>query len=415
MDRKKIVTNSIIVVLLIAVIVEGVMLTAGRKTEERGENVGFVLNTTVSDNGTLTDEENIKRINNNVSYMQKLIDQYYLYDVEESEQETQIYKGVVNGLNDPYSEYYTPEEYDSMMVKSKGEYSGIGAVLSQDKESMLISVARIYEGSPAEEAGLLPDDIIMKVDGTDISQMELSDAVILIKGEEDTTVTLEIYRKSEYDYKTVELTRKSIELTTLTYEMLEDKIGYIYIATWDEVTASQYFDAIQDLEKAGMERLIIDLRDNGGGVFSAACQVLDYMVKDGKTLVYTLTKEGEKTEITGTDGHSFTKPFVVLVNGNSASASEIFAGGIQDYQAGKIVGTTTYGKGIVQRYITLGSGAAMKVTISEYYLPSGVCIHKKGITPDVEVELNEELKTKVTVTQEDDNQLQKAIEVIKSE
>ncbi len=416
MDKKVVGMGCVIVALTAAVMVQGTMI-AGRMEAGPTEEVqkGFVLSGSVSANGKISDPENAQRIQGNLSYIQSIIDEYYLYDSNETDQETGIYKGFLGGLGDPYSAYYTPAEYENMMQKSKGEYSGIGAVLTQDPDTMLISVVRVYEDSPAEAGGLMPGDIIMKVDGEDISQMELSDAVMLIKGEEHTKVMLEVYRKDSYDRKTAEITRENIELPTLTYRMMEDKIGYIYIASWEEVTTAQYIRAMEDLEQQGMEALVVDLRDNPGGVFTTVCQILDYMVEDGETLVYTLTKKGEKTEMKGGDGHAFRKPLAVIVNGNSASASEIFAGGIQDFEAGTIVGTTTYGKGIVQRFITLGNHAAMKLTVSEYYLPSGVCIHKKGITPDVEVELSEELRSKVSIAPEEDNQLAKAIEVLKEE
>lgn len=416
MDKKVVGMGCVIVALTAAVMVQGTMI-ASRMEAGPTEEVqkGFVLSGSVSANGKISDPENAQRIQGNLSYIQSIIDEYYLYDSNETDQETGIYKGFLGGLGDPYSAYYTPAEYENMMQKSKGEYSGIGAVLTQDPDTMLISVVRVYEDSPAEAGGLMPGDIIMKVDGEDISQMELSDAVMLIKGEEHTKVMLEVYRKDSYDRKTAEITRENIELPTLTYRMMEDKIGYIYIASWEEVTTAQYIRAMEDLEQQGMEALVVDLRDNPGGVFTTVCQILDYMVEDGETLVYTLTKKGEKTEMKGGDGHAFRKPLAVIVNGNSASASEIFAGGIQDFEAGTIVGTTTYGKGIVQRFITLGNHAAMKLTVSEYYLPSGVCIHKKGITPDVEVELSEELRSKVSIAPEEDNQLAKAIEVLKEE
>lgn len=416
MDKRGIGMSCVIAVLAVAVIAQGAVIAGSGETkkQEKQQN-GFVLTEAVSGNGKVSDPENAQRIEENLSYIQSIVDEYYLYDSDETDLETGIYKGFLQGLGDPYSAYYTPAEYANLMQKSKGEYSGIGAVLTQNADTMLISIAKIYEGSPAEKSGLLPGDVIMKVDDRDVSQMELSDAVMLIKGEEHTRVTLEIYRKDAYEYRTVEIVREHIELPTLSYHMMEDSIGYIYIAAWEEVTTSQYIHAMQDLEGQGMEALVVDLRDNPGGVFTTVCQILDYMVDDGETLVYTLTKNGEKTEIKGGDGHSFHKPLAVLVNGNSASASEIFAGGIQDYDAGTIVGTTTYGKGIVQRFITLGNNAAMKLTVSEYYLPSGVCIHKKGIKPDIEVELSEELKSKVTITEKDDNQLQSAVKTLKEE
>lgn len=410
---KNILTKIAIAVLSLLVITESVIIWLDKAEEVRGEALGFILDTKEEDKDTrISDEENQKRIDSNLSYMQSLIDKYYLYETDEQKVEAGIYKGVMSGLEDPYAAYYTPEEYENMMTKQKGEYSGIGAILSQDPDTRIITVARLYEESPALEAGLQPEDIISKVDDISVADMELSDVVTLIKGKEGTQVTLEIYRQTSFEYMDFTITRKNIEIPTLTYRMLENKVGYIYLASWEEITPSQYVEAVETLEKQGMEKLIVDLRDNPGGSYQAVCRILDYMVADGKTLVYTLTKDGEKNEVKGSDGHSFQKPLAVLVNGNSASASEIFAGGIKDYKAGVIVGTTTYGKGIVQRFLELGNGAAMKFTVSEYYLPSGVSIHKKGVEPDVVEELSENLKTKSTITEKDDNQLQKAIAVL---
>lgn len=397
MDRKKIITGLLLLFLLFASLTEGLALVHLKKAPESEQTTEFHLNTSVSSDCALSTSGNYQRIHSNLSYIESLIQQNYLYDVDTEQLETGIYKGLLDGLDDPYSEYYSPQEYENIVLKSRGAYSGIGAVLTQDPDTMRVTIAKVYEDSPAKEAGLVSGDSILEVDGIDIGQMELADVVMLIKGDENSQVEMKICKKGDTKSQDIVLIRKNIELQTLSYEMLEDKIGYIFISSWEAVTPTQYIEALTNLETCGMQKLIVDVRDNPGGVYSAVCQVLDYMAEDGNTLVYTLTKDGVKDEVRGMDGHSFHKPLVVLVNGNSASASEIFAGGIKDLKIGKIVGTRTYGKGIVQRFITLGDGAAIKITVSEYYLPSGVCIHKKGIEPDIEAK---------------DHQLQKAIEVL---
>ena len=250
--------------------------------------------------------------------------------------------------------------------------------------------------------------------GEEVTGVDLTTVVTKMKGEEGTDVELVVAREGESDYITKKVTRAQIEVPTIEYEMLADQIGYIAVSEFDEVTAQQFRDALKDLESQGEQALIIDLRDNGGGVLSTAVDMLDRMIADGM-LVYTETKEGVDEEFKAEDGDSFDKPLAVLVNGNSASASEVFSGAIQDYGIGKLVGTTTFGKGIVQSIIPLGDGSALKLTTAKYYTPKGRNIHDAGLKPDVEVELSDKAKKKSPLEKKDDNQLQTAIKELKKE
>jgi len=339
------------------------------------------------------------------------IDSYYLNEVDRQALIDGLFAGLLSGLGDPYSVYYTEEELAAMQESTSGEYSGIGATMSQNVETGVVSIVKPFEGSPAAEAGILPGDIIYKVEDEEVTGWDLSSIVAKVKGKAGTTVNITIVREGESDYITLEVERRNIEVPTISHEMLDNSIGYIYIMEFDEVTYSQFVEALDDLESQGMERLIVDVRDNPGGLLSTVSDILDLLLPEG-LIVYTEDKNGKREEILSDDKHQFTKPLVVLVNGNSASASEIFAGAIQDYGIGTIVGTTTFGKGIVQRLVYLSDGTALKLTISKYFTPSGNNIHGIGIVPDVEVELIDEVRKQVTITHEEDNQLQTAIEVL---
>ncbi len=344
--------------------------------------------------------------------IETLINQYYLDEVDEQQIEDTMYTGLVAGLDDPYSVYYTEEELKTMEESTSGEYSGIGATLTQNPDTKEMSVVSCFENTPAEEAGLLPGDIIVGWNGSSVEGMELSELVSKIKTDPDEHLTLEIERDG--DTMEVELTRREVEIPTVESEMLHDQIGYIKLLEFDEITAEQFRAALDQLEEQGMEKLIIDVRDNPGGVLQTVCDMLDELLPEG-LIVYTEDKDGNKKEYTSDGEHQFTKPLAVLTNENSASASEIFAGAIQDYSLGTIVGTTTFGKGIVQRIFYLSDGTGVKLTVAKYYTPKGHDIHKKGITPDVEVELDENLKNKITISHDEDNQLQKAIKILQSQ
>ncbi len=349
---------------------------------------------------------------NKLAALQTLVDRYYLEDVDDISFENGIYKGFISSLEDPYSIYYTADEYKALLEGSSGIYCGIGASVSQDAKSGIITIVKPFKTGPAYKAGILPGDIIFKVDGKEVAGEDLSKVVSLMKGKEDTKVTVTIKREGKDDPIDYTITRKEIEVPTIEYQMLSGKIGYITISEFDEVTVEQFDAAIDSLEKQGMKGLVVDVRNNPGGLLDSVVEMLDRLLPP-ELIVYTEDKNNNRQEEFAKDDAKISVPMAVLINGNSASASEIFAGTIQDYKIGTIVGTTSFGKGIVQKVIPLSDGTAVKLTISKYYTPKGRNIHGTGISPDVTVELKEELKKEVTIPVDKDNQLQKAISVVK--
>lgn len=350
-------------------------------------------------NSQRTEEE--KKIDAKIRELEGYIDKYYLFDYEDEDLESGIYKGLLSGLGDIYSTYYTPEEYVSFMETTNGNYSGIGAVVSQDYSTGIITIVRAFDGSPAQEAGLQSNDILYAVEEEEVTGKDLNLVVADLKGEEGTDVHVTIVRGTEYI--DVTLTRRNIEVPTVEYSLLDDRIGYIAISAFEQLTDKQFMAAMDDLEAQGMESLIIDLRDNGGGLVDVTCNILDELLPEG-LIVYTEDKNGNREEETSDAEHYFPGEMAVLVNGNSASASEIFAGAIKDYGVGTLIGTQTFGKGIVQTVIPMSDGSAVKLTVSRYYTPAGNNIHEVGITPDIVLERDYD--------SEEDNQLQKAIEVL---
>ena len=313
-------------------------------------------------------------------------------------------KGYVAGLGDPYSVYYDKEETEDLLASTEGKYAGIGALMAQDQETLEITVQEVYEDTPAEDAGMKNGDVLLSVDGKDVTGMSLSDVVDLVKGEENTKLTVTVRRDgSSID---MELTRKIVENRTVKTEMKEGGVGYLKITEFDSVTYEQFQNGLETLEKEGMTALVVDLRDNPGGNLDTVCQILDLLLPEG-TIVYTEDKNGERVDTkTSDDEHQFTKPLAVLVNGRSASASEVFSGAVQDYGTGTIIGTQTYGKGIVQTLYSLSDGSCLKLTTAQYFTPDGRNIHGEGITPDIVVEKSADDQT--------DNQLEKAVETVQN-
>lgn len=346
-----------------------------------------------------------------LTYFEQLIDAYYLYsdDVTEEMLEEGIYTGYINALGDPYSVYYDEEATKELYESTTGEYSGIGVVFSQNMSTKVSTAVQVYKNSPAEEAGIKEGDILYKVNGRDISAEDLTDVVAEIRGEENTTVELTVIRGSDLEEITVEVTRRKIEVETVTYEMKEDHIGYISVTEFDKVTYDQFAEALEELKNQEMEGLVIDLRSNPGGNLSIVVEMLDLLLPEG-TVVYTEDKYGQKEEYTSDTEQVYDGPLAVLINGYSASASEIFAGAIQDYEAGTIVGTTSYGKGIVQQLLPLSDGTCVKLTVSEYFTPNGRNIHGVGIEPDVEIQYETDEENA-----DADNQLDGAIAEVKKQ
>lgn len=343
-----------------------------------------------------------------MAMIERLIKKNYYKDVDSETLADGIYSGMLTSLGDPYSEYYSAEDLKEVRESTEGIYYGIGAYVSLDNELKLSVISGIISGTPAEEAGLQEGDVIYKVDGTDTTGMTTSEVVTLIRGEEHTTVDLSLIRDGEVVEVTVE--RRKVESPTVKYEMYEDNIGYIQITEFDDVTTDQFTEAMAVLKGQGMKGLIIDLRSNGGGNLSTCIDIASQLLPKG-LIVYTEDKYGNREEYTCDGKRKFDKPLVVLVNGYSASASEILTGAIKDYGIGTVMGTTTYGKGIVQQIMSLRDGTAVKMTISKYFTPKGHYIHEIGIEPDIEVEFDADAYRE----DKSDNQIDAAKEHIKKQ
>lgn len=351
------------------------------------------------------DEKALKQI----QLLRDSIRSSYLYEVDEQAMLDEISRGVMKSLGDPYSVYYTESEYEDMLNSTDGTYYGIGvSVVPVDSEKLTgAKVNKAFSGSPAEEVGLESGDIFLKIEGTDVSKLSLSDAAALIRGELNSYVDIVILRGSEE--LNFHVQRRKIEIDTVIGKMVTDDIGYIYVAEFDTITYDQFNKIFADLKKQGMKKLVLDLRGNPGGLIRSASDICDKFLDEGM-IVYTKDKKGRSNEYRSKTGGDEKLPMVVLVDGNSASASEIVAGALQARNRAKIIGTTTYGKGIVQQVFNLpGQKDGIKVTVSSYFTPADVCIHGIGIKPDIEVELSEDYKNKKDPTDEDDNQLQAAI------
>lgn len=369
---------------------------------------------TDSDASSATEEVDIwedAAVQEKIDEINELVDSYYYFDTDKDKQEEALYDGIMQGLDDPYSVYYTPDEFADLQEDTSGEYVGIGAVVTQGAD-MLVSIVRPIPGSPAEEAGLQAEDIVMEVDGTEIIDQDLNTVVDMIRGKEGTMAHIKVYRPGIQDYIEVDVERRVVENVSVYSEVLDNNIGYIQVQQFYENTADEFKDAVESLEEQNVEGLIVDMRDNPGGVLTAVVDMCDYLM-DGGVIVTTKDKDGNVlAEYTAGREHSIDIPMVVLTNGNSASASEIFSGAMQDTGLAKLVGTTTYGKGIVQSVIPLSDGSAIKLTIAKYFTPNGNDIHEKGIEPDYEVELPDGRTNAVNLDKADDTQLQKAEEVI---
>lgn len=344
-----------------------------------------------------------------LSGIQALIQKEYIGEVDEDALQTGICQGYVGALGDPYSAYYDEEQTSALMETTQGEYGGIGVVLTQNLDTGVTTASSVYEDSPAMKAGMKDGDIIYQVEGRDVSGMALEEISGSIKGEKGTTVEITVLRGEEREEVTLTITRDTIQAETVKTRMLEDEIGYLAISEFDSVTLEQYREGLAELTTQGMEGLIVDLRGNPGGNLDTVCEILDLMLPEG-LIVYTEDKDGNRQEFTSDEAQEVQVPLAVLVDGNSASASEIYAGAIQDYGIGQIVGTKTYGKGVVQTIYDLKDGTSLKLTVAEYFTPNGRNIDGEGITPDVEVtyQRNEN-------DPEADNQLDRAVETLQNE
>lgn len=395
------ITGALIVLLLMTGIYAGGVawrLISVRKTDASAASEG----------GSIVNGDTLQKMKT----IEEVIDTYYFYDDQVSAGDLQdgIYKGMVKALGDPYSEYYSVEELEEAVNSNQGISYGIGAYISMSKQMNMAMINGVMEESPALQAGLREGDIIYEVDGESTQGLSLTQVVNRVKGREGTTVNLTIYREGESDFLDIQVIRsKQIETSTVDSGILEDTdgIGYLRIREFDAITVDQYAEAMAELNEYGMKGLILDLRSNPGGDLGAVVEIAGRILPKG-LIVYTEDKNGKRKEYRGDDTWELEVPLVVLVNGYSASASEILAGAIQDYNKGTLIGTTTYGKGIVQQIHRLDDGTALKLTISAYYTPSGRNIHGVGIEPDIELEYDYE----ASESEGKDNQVEKAIEIL---
>lgn len=331
----------------------------------------------------VTDSDGIgSEVEGKLNAIDSVLESFYFGDVDDETAKDNIYKAYLSSYGDKYTMYYTADEYKALKESTNGKFYGIGAVCQLSGEGGVLLVD-VYDNGAGYQAGLRSGDRVVNVDGRDITDMELSSAVALIKGDKGTSVTLEVIRGTER--LTFSAVRDAVEAKTVSYTLLDNNIGYLSISQFEEVTTKQFKAAVEDLQSQGMKGLVIDIRNNPGGLLDTVVGMLKYVLPDG-LIVYTEDKQGNRKEYKGQDNDEFNLPLAVIVNGNSASASEIFAGAIQDYGKGTIIGTQTYGKGIVQTVKPLTDGSAIKFTIAKYFTPKGQDIHGKGVTPDMVVE-----------------------------
>lgn len=338
-----------------------------------------------------------------IKYMLYIMENNSIYDIDYDELTDGLLHGLVKGLDDKYAAYYNKDELEEVQQSNAGTYYGIGVTVQQDAETGVVTVVDVTEDGPAMEAGVAVGDLIYKVGEEEVTGMDINELVSKIKGAEGTTVNVTFYRPSTYEYQTYELERKNMKQIIAYGQMLEDNIGYIRLKAFDDVTYDQMMEAINTLKADGMQALVLDLRNNTGGLLTSLVPVADEFLPEGVILTIE-DKNGVAEEYKSKADPFLNIPMVVLVNGYTASAAEALTGAIQDYGVGTIVGTTTFGKGIVQNTYPISDGTAIKLTIAKYMTPSGRCIHGEGIEPDVTVEPDDSGT---------DNQLAKALEVLK--
>lgn len=347
-----------------------------------------------------------------ISKFKKIIDEYYLGDVDEEKLKEGALKGYIEAIGDEYTEYYTKEEMDSFEEDTLGNFTGIGIYMVKDTENNVIKVLTPIEGTPAYNAGIQPGDIISKVDGVEYTGEQMTEAANKIKGEVGTTVKLGIIRGTES--LELEIKRENIKINHVESKTLDNNIGYLKLSTFDEGCADEFKQKYDELNaNKNIKALVVDLRNNGGGLVEEALNIADYFTDKDSKLLITVDKK-EKEEIRKAKQSKYINvPVIVLINENTASASEILAGALRDNGIAKIVGTKSYGKGVIQEVLTLQDGTGIKITTNEYFTPNKTKINKVGIEPDETVNLPETVKNVLTVEEKDDTQLQKAQELLK--
>lgn len=383
-----------------------------QKSFIKGTAIGFVLSTTILFGMTVFADK-YDFIDKKIEVIEKTLDKYYVGELDKTAMEEGIYKGFVSSVGDPYTTYYTKEEFDSIMEKTSGVYAGIGVQMMVDQTDNTILVTDVFEGSPAEKAGMLSKDKIVGAEGQPLTGDDFNEAPKIIKGKPGTKVTVTVFRPSTNETLDLEMKRENVIYPSVSHKMLEGDINYIKISSFEELTYDQFKEALDEGTKANAEGLIIDLRDNTGGLLDVTVQIVDELIPEG-VIVSTKDKNGKVKEMTSDDQY-VDIPIVVLVNERSASASEVLSGALKDHNRAILVGNRTFGKGIVQTIMPLTDGSAIKVTTSQYFTPSGVCIQGEGIEPDYKVDLAPELMIKAKLEYNEDLQLQKAVEVLREQ
>lgn len=401
-EKKRFKTYKIIMLIVLVAFITFIITSIGMYQYFTKNNFGNKLVVSSSNNGEITSE---------LSKYRSLIDKYFLGDIDENKLKEGAIKGYIEGLNDPYTEYISKENMQDYMADATGNFVGIGIYMVKDTEANKIMVLSPIKGSPAEKAGILPGDLIVSVDGVQYTAEEMSVASNKIKGEEGTNVKIEILRGTET--KSFELKRENIKVNPVEGKVLQNNIGYIEFSSFDEGTANEFKAKFEELSKQGIKSLIIDLRNNGGGIVDEALEIADYILAKDDVILYEVDKNNKEKIEKAKNDPIINMPIVVLTNENTASSSEILAGALKDHNKAKIVGKKTYGKGVIQQLLTLPDGSGLKITAEEYLTPNKTKINKIGIEPDEKVELPDTVKNVLTIEEKDDTQLQKAIEILK--
>lgn len=360
---------------------------------------------------SISAKSNNKDISNKLDKYREIIDKYYLGEVDESKLEEGAIKSYIEGLDDPYTEYISKDDMDTYLDDTMGNFVGIGIYMIKNTKYDKIQVLSTIKGSPAENAGIQAGDLIVSVDGVEYKADDMTAVSNKIKGEEGTKVTVELLRGSE-NVK-YELTRSKVKVNQVEGKVLSNDIGYIKFTSFDETTAEDFKKQYQELAKKNIKSLIIDLRNNGGGIVDKALEIADYIADKDSVLLYEVDKNNKETVRKAKTDPIINMPIVILTNENTASASEILAGALKDLGKAKTVGTTTYGKGVIQQILKLNDGSGLKITIEEYQTPNKNKINKVGIEPDEKVELPDSVESIFTIKESEDTQLQKAIDMLK--
>lgn len=360
---------------------------------------------------SLLSNSNSEDIASTLDKYRNIIDKYYLGDIDDEKLKEGAIKGYIEGLGDPYTEYISKDDMETYLEDTLGNFVGIGIYMVKDENTNTIKVLAPIEDSPAEKAGVLPGDTIVSIDGTQYSGDQMSVAANKIKGEEGSTVKLQILRDNQtLDF---EIKRENIKVNPVDGKVLENNIGYIQFSSFDEGTAEDFKAKYEELKNQGINSLIIDLRNNGGGIVDEALQIANYILDKDSVVLYEVDKNNKEDVKKTTDDPIINVPIILLTNENTASASEILAGALKDAGKAKIVGTKTYGKGVIQQVMTLKDGSGLKITTEKYLTPNRSEINKIGIEPDEKVELPDSLKNQLVIDEKEDTQLQKAIEMLK--